>query len=114
MFWIEITKIVVTPEFIFILEVREVLLRKIRKNVHDYKLFAWENFYFSFWWIQGVSLRNLDFVEFKIKHQFENSYPVVEKMVYPVICSDIKDQPDSVAKEQYDHISRLTLSKFED
>ena len=32
----------------------------------------------------------LDIVEPKIKHHFENSYSVVEALVYPVICSDIK------------------------
>ena len=59
-------------------------------------------------------LESLDVVEFKIKHRFENSYSVVEALVYPVICSDIKGQLVSVAKEQYDHISRLTLADFED
>ena len=52
-------------------------------------------------------LENLDVVEFKIKHHFENSYSAVEALVYPVICSDIKGQLVSVAKEQYDHISQL-------
>ena len=59
-------------------------------------------------------LENLDVVEFKIKHRFENSYSVVEALVYPVICCEIKGQLVSLAKEQYDHISRLTLADFED
>ena len=57
---------------------------------------------------------NLDVVEFKIKHQLENSYFFVEALVYPVIYSDIKGQLIPVAKEQYDHISRLTLANLED
>ena len=61
-----------------------------------------------------LRLENLDVVELKIKHRFENSYSVVEALVYPVICSDIKGQLVSVAKEQYDHISRLTLVNFDD
>ena len=59
-------------------------------------------------------LESLDVVEFKIKHRFENSYSVVEALVYPVICCEIKGQLVSLAKEQYDHISRLTLADFED
>ena len=59
-------------------------------------------------------LENLHVVEFKIKHRVENSYSVVEALVYPVICSDIKGQLVSIAKEQYDHISRLTLANFDD
>ena len=59
-------------------------------------------------------LENLDVVEFTIKHRAENSYSVVEALVYPLICSDIKGQLVSVAKKQYDHISRLTLADFED
>ena len=59
-------------------------------------------------------LENLDVVEFKIKHRFENSYSVVEALVYPLICCEIKGQLVSLAKEQYDHISRLTLADFED
>ena len=58
-------------------------------------------------------LENLDLVEFKINHRFENSYSVVEALVYPVICSDIKGQLVSVVKVQYDHISRLTLAHFD-
>ena len=42
-------------------------------------------------------LESLDVVEFKIKHRFENS-SVIEALVYPVICSDIKGQLVSVAK----------------
>ena len=57
---------------------------------------------------------NLDVVEFKIKHQLENSYSFVEALVYPVMYSDIKGQLVPVAKEQYDHISRLTLANLED
>ena len=59
-------------------------------------------------------LKNIDAVEFKIKHHFENSYSVFEALVYPVICSDMEGQLVSAAKEQYDHISRLTLADFED
>ena len=59
-------------------------------------------------------LENLDAVEFTIKHRDENSYSVVEALVYPLICSDIKSQLVSAAKKQYDHISRLTLADFED
>ena len=59
-------------------------------------------------------LESLDVVEFKIKHRFENSYSVVEALVYPGICCEIKGQLVSLAKEQYDHISRLTLADFED
>ena len=55
-------------------------------------------------------LENLDVVEFKIKYRFENSYSVVEALVYLVICNDIKGQLVSVAKEQFDHISSLTLA----
>ena len=54
-------------------------------------------------------LENLDVVEYRIKHRFENPYSV-QALVYPVICSDIKGQLVSVAKEQYDHISRLILA----
>ena len=57
---------------------------------------------------------NLDVVEFKIKHHLENSYSFVEALVYQVIYSDIKGQLVPVAKEQYDHISRLTLANLED
>ena len=59
-------------------------------------------------------LENLDVAGVKIKQGFENSYSVVEALVYPVTCSDIKGQLVSVAKEQYNHISRLTLADFED
>ena len=59
-------------------------------------------------------LENLDVVEFKIEHHFQNSYSAVEALFYPVICSDTKAQPVSVAKEQYDNISRPTLVNFED
>ena len=58
-------------------------------------------------------LENLDVVEFKINHRFENSYSLVEALVYPVICSDIKGQLVSVVKVQYDHIFRLTLADFD-
>ena len=59
-------------------------------------------------------LENLDVVEFKTKHGFENSYSTFEALVYPVIWSDIKGQPVSVAREQCCHISRLILADFED
>ena len=59
-------------------------------------------------------LKILDVVQIKIKHRFENKFVSVEALVHPVICRDLKGQLISVAKEKYNHISKLTLADFEE